>query len=549
MQVMKREAEIYVNQIGYLPDENKYAYISLSDYEEVCGKNESCGQQNPDTAKKEFSVVEKESGKILFTGTLKEKPEDRASGEAYYYADFSDFKGLEEDQLFYIEISGAKSFAFRIARNIYDSLYFSTLNFFKLSRCGQGVCHTGKALVYGSQEKKDVQGGWHDAGDYGRYIVAGAKTVMDLLLAYECSKNTFRAFDILDEVRFELEWMLQMQREDGAVYHKISCYHFCAFINPEDEKDEIVLAPVSTAATADFAGTLAFAASYYKASDPAFSEKLLKAALLAQSYLDCHEDELYTNPPEIKTGGYGDRDVSDERYFALASLFAATKKSEYFEKAMEIRRNKEAEVPVEGEPWRGWHESYVWGSVSGYGTEILLKNQDLILQRQNGKELLEELKSYYLKEAEVFLNTSKNSVFETDLSHFSWGSNGAVCDAAHVMLVAYSLTGKKDLYEACKRQISYILGCNPLNFCYISGFGSKNPVQPHHRPSIASGKIMPGMLAGGPCEWLADDYAKKKLQNRSPLKCYIDAVPSYSTNEIAIYWNSAFIYLLAALYF
>ena len=134
MQIMKREAEIYVNQIGYLPDENKYAYISRSDFEEVCGKNESCGQENSSTAKKEFSVVEKESGKILYTGSLKEKPEDRASGEAYFYADFSDFKGLEEDQLFYIEISGAKSFAFRIARNIYDSLYFSTLNFFKLSR-------------------------------------------------------------------------------------------------------------------------------------------------------------------------------------------------------------------------------------------------------------------------------------------------------------------------------------------------------------------------------------------------------------------------------
>ena len=52
-----------------------------------------------------------------------------------------------------------------------------------------------------------------------------------------------------------------------------------------------------------------------------------------------------------------------------------------------------------------------------------------------------------------------------------------------------------------------------------------------------------------PCEWLADDYAKKKLQTQAPLKCYIDAVPSYSTNEIAIYWNFAFIYLLAALYF
>ncbi len=526
------ESEIFINQVGYRLLDNKNVFVSKA------AKGES----------QEFSVIEKASGKSVYTGALVAAPDDAESGGGYFTGDFSSVTAAGE---YFVKVGDKESFAFKLADNVYDELTLSTLNYFTDSRCGQGICHTGVAEVYGSEtgETKNVQGGWHDAGDYGRYVVAGTKTVMDLLLAYKKTPESFKNFDLLGEVRFELEWLLQMQRDDGAVYHKISCYHFCAFINPEDEKDEIVLAPVSTSATADFAGTLAYAASYYKASDPAFSEKLLKAAILAQSYLDCHEDELYTNPPEIKTGGYGDRDVSDERYFALASLFAATKKSEYFEKAMEIRRNKEAEVPVEGEPWRGWHESYGWGSVSGYGTEILLKNQDLILQRQNGKELLEELKSYYLKEAEVFLNTSKNSVFGTDLSHFSWGSNGAVCDAAHVMLVAYSLTGKKDLYEACKRQISYILGCNPLNFCYISGFGSKNPVQPHHRPSIASGKIMPGMLAGGPCEWLADDYAKEKLQNRSPLKCYVDAVPSYSTNEIAIYWNSAFIYLLAALYF
>ena len=75
-----------------------------------------------------------------------------------------------------------------------------------------------------------MQGGWHDAGDYGRYIVPTAKTIMDLLMAYDSSKNFFTDFDILKEIRFALEWMLKMQREDGAVYHKVSCYHFCAFI-------------------------------------------------------------------------------------------------------------------------------------------------------------------------------------------------------------------------------------------------------------------------------------------------------------------------------
>ena len=102
-------------------------------------------------------------------------------------------------------------------------------------------CHSTPAVIYGTDVKKEVNGGWHDAGDYGRYIVAASKTVMDLLLAYEQSAQTFTKFNILDEVRFELEWMLKMQREDGGVFHKVSCYHFCGFINPQDEKDELVI--------------------------------------------------------------------------------------------------------------------------------------------------------------------------------------------------------------------------------------------------------------------------------------------------------------------
>ncbi len=526
------ESFIFVNQVGYAPDEAKFAYV-MAESEEAAGKT--------------FEVLEKVSGKSVFSGSWNKSVEDAAAGDSYCYADFSDFHG-EPDRDYVISADGAISYPFKISSDIYNDLFFSTLNYFKLSRCGQGFCHTGKALVYGTNEERDVQGGWHDAGDYGRYVVAGAKTVMDLLLAYDCTDGNYDKFDILDEVRFELEWMLQMQREDGAVYHKISCYHFCAFINPEDEKDQIVLAPVSTAATADLAGTFAYAVSYFEKTDAEFARRLMAAALKAQAYLDTHEDELYINPPEITTGGYGDRDVSDERYFALCALFAQTGIAGYLNRALKIRRDKEAEPKVEDQPWRGWHEHYGWGCVSGYGTEILLKSSALVAQNA-GDPVVEELKSHFLSQAERSLEFSRKSVFGLDIPHFGWGSNGAICDVAHALLVAYRLSGREEYREVARHQIAYILGCNPLNLCYVTGAGSKSTVQPHHRPSIASGKIMPGMLAGGPCQGLHDAYAKEHLQNLPPLKCYADAVPSYSTNEIAIYWNSSFVYVLAALYF
>ena len=540
-----KESEIFINQIGYNPLDRKNVVVSASDKGDA----------------KEFSVFRKIDGadndKVVFSGALTAAPEDEQSGPGYFTGDFS---AVKEDGEYYICIdSGAgkkRSFDFKISEDIYAGVALSTLKYFTDSRCGQGICHTGIAEVYGTGEKKNVQGGWHDAGDYGRYIVAGTKTVMDLLLAYKKCPEKFAGFDLLAEVRFELEWMLQMQRDDGAVYHKISCYHFCSFIMPQDEKEQLVLAPVSTAATADFAGCLAYAVGFYKAEGPAqdkaFSEKLLAAALKAQNYLFSHDDELYINPPEITTGGYGDRDVRDERYFALCALFAATGEVNYLNHAIKLRDDKKKDKPDPKHPWNnGWQEGFGWPFVSGYGTEILLE-VSAGNYSDNGAgpsvlpaELLTEIKSGIISQAEKYLAIANASAFHYCSYFVFWGSNGAICDLAHIMLMAYDLTGRKEFREAAKAQIDYILGCNPVNYCYVTGEGTKSPVHPHHRPSGASGHVYPGMLSGGPCAGLMDAYAKEHLAGLSPLKCYADAEPSYSTNEVAIYWNSAFVYVLA----
>ena len=530
---MKQNNSIFTNQVGFLPEDNKYFYIS--------GIEEADSQ--------EFELCDANSGKTVYSGkittSLLNGRIDELVGEEVFSGDFS---SLKEPGTYFIRMGKKESFRFSVSDNVYDDLFFSTLNYFKLSRCGQGKCHTGTAEVYGTKEEVNVQGGWHDAGDYGRYIVAGTKTVMDLLLAYDEIGTEYKRFDILNEVRFELEWMLQMQRKDGGVYHKISCYHFCGFINPEEEKDQLVLAPVSISATADFAGCLAYSAKYFENIDAGFAKKLLEAAEKAQEYLDTHEDDFYINPPEITTGGYGDKNLTDERYFAACSLWAATGEEKYLKTAEEIREKEKKRVPDPQKPWdKGWEEFYSWAMVSGYGSEILLQNESALEKIEGGKELLEDIKAYYLKSADNIVDTVNNSSFKTGSRFFMWGSNGYVCDLGHVLMVAYRIT-KNEKYRLCaKAQIDYILGCNPLNYCYVTGMGTKNPVNPHHRPSGASKSVMPGMLAGGPCSGLHDEYAKTHLTGSAPLKCYVDAVPSYSTNEVAIYWNSAFVYLLAAL--
>ncbi len=527
-----KEAEIFINQIGYKRLDNKNVFVS----------NKARGDA------KEFQVYQKNGNdlsQLVFTGSLFAAPEDELSGGGYFTGDFSSLQTAGE---YYICVGEGRSFDFKIADDVYDDLALSTLKYFTESRCGQGICHTGLAEVYGSSEKKNVQGGWHDAGDYGRYVVAGTKTVMDMLLAYKKCPEKFEKFDLLGEVRFELEWLLQMQREDGAVYHKISCYHFCAFIMPEEEKDQLVLAPVSTAATADFAGCLAYAAGFYREKDPAFAKELLDAALKAQTYLFSHDDEVYINPPEITTGGYGDRDVRDERYFALCALYAATGDKNYLTHALKYREDKKKDKPDPKHPWDcGWQEGFGWPFVSGYGTEILLElaggnnESGAVLP----EDLLAEIQTCIISQAEKYLAVSNASAFHFCSKFVFWGSNGAICDLAHIMLMAYDLTGREDFFKAAKAQIDYILGCNPVNYCYVTGAGSRQVLHPHHRPSGASGRVYAGMLSGGPCSGLLDAYAKQHLTGLAPLKCFADAQPSYSTNEVAIYWNSAFVYVLA----
>ncbi|NLC93820.1 MAG: hypothetical protein GX677_10270 [Treponema sp.] len=514
---MKKEKPIFVNQIGFKPKAPKSAFIS-----ESIVKDDLV-----------FYIVNFDD-KVVYKNTLQKPKEDRLVGEKIYEANFSDFT---EEGVYRILCNNVKSYSFKINYNCYDDLLFSVYNFFKISRCGEEIkegdfarpaCHTASALIYGTNEHKAVKGGWHDAGDYGRYIVNAAKAVMDMLLSYNEYKAKFSQFNLLKEIQFELEWMLQMQREDGAVYHKISCYHFCGFINPQDEKDEIVISPISTTATADFAGTLAYASLIFKEKDEKFAEKLLEASVKAQNYLDNHVDELYKNPPAITTGEYGDDNATDERYFALCSLFVATEESDYLLKAKELKKSV---------------KDYIgWGNFGGYGTEILLKNKDLV----DDKDFISTLQTEIISLADEIVSVAENSPVAYSEKRVYWGCNGGICDNSHILFIANSIE-KKDIYlEIAQKQLSYLLGCNPISICYVTGNGEYCSEHTHHRPSVATGKEMKGMLSGGPTEFLIDDILKKTYSEKNvpPLKRFLDDERSYSSNEIAINWNSGIGYLI-----
>jgi hypothetical protein len=139
-------------------------------------------------------------------------------------------------------------------------------------------------------------GGWHDAGDYNKYTVNAAFTVGTMLKAWEHFREKLAplTFDIpesgnqtpdfLDEVRWELDWLLKMQAADGRVYHKVSALKSGGFELPEKETERRYFSPWSSAATADFVAIMAEASR----ADAAYSSRCLAAAKKSYEFLQAN---------------------------------------------------------------------------------------------------------------------------------------------------------------------------------------------------------------------------------------------------------------------
>ena len=199
----------------------------------------------------------------------------------------------------------------------------------------------------GGTGKKDGTGGWHDAGDYGKYTVNAGITVGLMLKAWEQFGDTIKRVklnipesggvipDYLAEIKYETDWLLKMQADDGSVYHKISTLSFPGAVMPDKDRARRYFVPWSSAATADFAAVLAAMAKNIKPYDTAAAENYISAAENAARFLKANPDNHKSDQKGFSTGAYDTGD-SDDRLWMYAELWDATGKNEYlkeFEKA------------------------------------------------------------------------------------------------------------------------------------------------------------------------------------------------------------------------
>lgn len=540
---------IALNQVGYLTEAEKKAVLTKGSsfwvIQIVNGE--------------EKTILEKEA--VAFG--LDESSQDEVS--------IADFSEVKEPGIYIIkDNAGDTSYQFEIGDKLYQPLQKDLLKALYFQRCGcaleekhagvytHACCHTGEAKLWENHDiSKEVNGGWHDAGDFGRYISPAAVAVAHLLYAYMLFPESFQEEinipesgngvpDILNECRYELEWMLKMQDEEGGAYHKLTSAMHADFMMPEEDKSQFYLFPVSSMATADYAASMALASRVYAAYDKTFADKMMDAAKKAWGWLEKHPEYIgFKNPENCNTGEYDDVCDKDERLWAAAEMFVATGEEKYKSALEELCKENLGKT------------DFGWTDVSGLASMAILTD----IKKQTPVELRREFRDIILTEADRLTHISEESGYLVAMKpeDYVWGSNMVVLNRGMLMVLACTLLKEdvaddrhkmqKTIYEnTALAQLHYLLGTNAVGYSYVTGYGENAYKNPHNRPTECDGieLPMPGWVSGGPSGIPYDETAIQNIpQGTPPMKCYLDHVMCYSLNEITIYWNSPAVFVTA----
>ncbi|WP_405887961.1 glycoside hydrolase family 9 protein [Streptomyces longwoodensis] len=403
----------------------------------------------------------------------------------------------------------------------------------------------------------DVTGGWYDAGDHGKYVVNGGIATWELLSTYERSlrartghpaalgdgtlalpESGNKVPDVLDEARWELEFLLKMQVPAGQplagmAHHKVHDEQWTGLpLLPGQDPQKRELHPPTTAATLNLAATAAQAARLYRPYDKAFAARALTAARTAWQAALAHPD-LYADPNDGTGGGaYNDDDVTDEFYWAAAELYLTTGERQFADHVLDS--------PVHTADVFG-PTGFDWGHTAAAGRLDLA----LVPSRLPGRD---QVRRSVVKAADTYLATLTAHPYGMPYApagnRYDWGSSHQVLNNAVVIATAYDLTGARKYRDGALQGMDYVLGRNALNISYVTGYGEVSSHNQHSRwyaheldPTLPNPPS--GTLAGGPNSSIQDPYAQSKLTGCVGQFCYIDDIQSWSTNETAINWNAA----------
>ena len=577
-------ADILTNQVGYFTDRAKKATL-ISD------------SKSPVS----FEVKD-ETGKTVYSGSSVPFGKDSDSEDDVHIIDFSE---LKKEGTYHIEAeNGAESHDFTIGgSSVYSSLLYDSLNYFYQNRSGIAIeeeyISSGdkKALARaaghpsdmaeieqtwgysGSSGSIDVTGGWYDAGDHGKYTVNGGFSLWLMQNQYETAlkygfadayadgtmlipENSNGAPDLLDEARWEMEWMLKMIVDsgeyEGMVYHKAHDEKWTALgIAPADDDMKRIVKPPTTAATLNLAACGAQAARLWRDYDSDFADKCLEAAEKAYAAAKKHPNMYAPLDESIGGGAYGDDDVTDEFCWAALELYITTDNADYFDEAADSKFFLDVPKSLGGGESVDTVGSFDWGNTGALATLSAALNPDRF-----DRDDVEIIREAVISASDRYLSLEENQGYglpygPSTLSYndkdkgYLWGSNSFVTDNSIILAYAYLLTEDEQYLDGAIGGMDYILGRNAMDYSYVTGYGTHTVKFPHHRFwAFQIDDTFPmapnGVMCGGPNSGMQDPWVQGsgwKKGDIPPQKCYLDNIEAWSVNECTINWNSSLAWL------
>lgn len=447
------------------------------------------------------------------------------------------FSAVVTDGEYYVECNGAKSPSFRIGNNVYDGSADFILKYMRQQRCGfnpylDTVCHQHDGFIVDhptrTGEKIDVRGGWHDASDYLQYLPTSANATYQMLFAWQQTpdktifKDEYDAAgkkgsngipDIIDEIRWGLEWMIRMNPDSAVMFNQIADDRDHAgmrwpsrdyvdygygkgtgrpvyFITgkPQGLRQYKNRSTGVSSSAAKFASAFTLGAEVFKDIDPQLASILKEKAIPAYRFGEAVPGNFQT-ACTVSPYFYEEDNWVDDMQLAAAAQYVTTKDTSWLQKA---------------DYWGQLEEVTPWmelGRARHYQFYPFVNLGHYYLSISNNKAISDKYVGFMKKGLDCLLKRAKE--FDDPFLYgipFIWCSNNLVAAAiTHARL--YNQSSGDDTYlemEAALRD--WLYGCNPWGTSMICGYpeNGDSPMRSHSFVAEQRKDVPYGGLVDGP---------------------------------------------------
>ncbi|HRH66142.1 MAG TPA: glycoside hydrolase family 9 protein, partial [Bacteroidia bacterium] len=428
---------------------------------------------------------------------------------------------------------------------VYENILKQAMRMFYYQRCGtskalpytqsgwaDSACHLGilqdpDCRLYNNNSvstSKNLSGGWHDAGDYNKYVNFTFETGIDLLLAYAGNPAAWSddynlpesgngVPDLLDEMKYELDWLLKMQNPDGSVLSIVGVANFGDASPPSADVNTRVYGPATTSASYTASALFALSAVQFNTVGlTTYSTVLRNAAVNAWNWASVNPATTFYNSGvvgagEQETDSYG---TLQRQLAAAAFLFSATGDQVY----KSFFENNYSQLHL-----IQWNFAYPFESAA---QDVLLYYSSLtgidpVVRTAIRNAFANSMTTGNFDNLPAFLNHS--DAYRAFLSdqNYTWGSNTTKGRQGimYSNMLTYNLDSANDpvYLEAALGFVNYFHGVNPTAFCYLSNmgsFGAEKSINEFYHSWFADGSVRwdragtsmygpaPGYVPGGP---------------------------------------------------